>query len=551
MLLLIVLEQRFDLSSRFSAAVQLDAMRALLKENLPLAVLVYCALTVLGSVVLALPGISFAILAGMLFGPVLGTICCSAAATLGAVLAFLCGRFFLKDSIRPLAMKNRYLKKWLFDETGKNQLFVLMITRLLPLFPYNLQNFAYGVTDIRFGTYVIGSFFFMLPGTAMYTVGTAGILEAERRPFYFCIAGGLAVLLCLCGMLLKKRYFAEGEKEIALEVVPEASGKAEPDAAVQPPSACIRCGKCRENCVFLKKYGLVIGDTEALAKLSYHCFLCGRCTEVCPMGIDGRAVLLQLRQAAAAPNKRPPEKGYGLLIWEKKNYKFQNYRNMHGTSVLFPGCNFPSFYPKTTKKLARLLDARAGIGTVFDCCAKPLFELGMTEAAAGSTTRIDRRLKEAGVEEVIMLCPGCYHFLKPRLSVRVVSIYEKLKELGLGQCIEEELHLFLPCPDRKDGALLQQFSGFLKKEPKLETKMQCCGLGGCASLREPALSAKLCGRELSDEKLCTYCATCSGALQRKGHAGTEHVLLKLLGEDETPDTAHSLQNRIAMRFWRL
>ena len=120
------------------------------KEHLGMALLLYTLLTVAGSVFLTLPGITFAVLAGLLFGPVLGTLACTAAATLGAMAAFLAGRFFLKDSIKPLALKNPYLKKWLFEGNQKNSLFVLMITRLVPLFPYNLQNFAYGVTDKTF-----------------------------------------------------------------------------------------------------------------------------------------------------------------------------------------------------------------------------------------------------------------------------------------------------------------------------------------------------------------------------------------------------------------
>lgn len=52
-----------------------------------------------------------------------------------------------------------------------------MITRLVPLFPYNLQNFAYGVTDMPLKTYAVGTFLFMLPGTAMYTFGTAGLAD--------------------------------------------------------------------------------------------------------------------------------------------------------------------------------------------------------------------------------------------------------------------------------------------------------------------------------------------------------------------------------------
>ena len=52
-------------------------------------------------------------------------------------------------------------------------------------------------------------------------------------------------------------------------------------------SECIHCHVCQKHCEFLKKYGIDIGDTEKLKELSYHCFLCGKCTEVCPIGIEG------------------------------------------------------------------------------------------------------------------------------------------------------------------------------------------------------------------------------------------------------------------------
>ena len=49
------------------------------------------------------------------------------------------------------------------------------------------------------------------------------------------------------------------------------------------------------------------------------------------------------------------EKGYGMLLKEKKDYIYKNYRNATGKCILFPGCNFPSFYPKTTKRLVNEL----------------------------------------------------------------------------------------------------------------------------------------------------------------------------------------------------
>ena len=92
-------------------------------------------------------------IAGAIFGPWWGTLLCVLSATLGAIAAFLVGRFFLQDSLRDQIVKNRYINRLLFDKSTKNEMMVLMITRLVPLFPYNLQNFAYGITDISLGKY--------------------------------------------------------------------------------------------------------------------------------------------------------------------------------------------------------------------------------------------------------------------------------------------------------------------------------------------------------------------------------------------------------------
>lgn len=207
---ILCLNHIFGWSSYISNMDNLAFLKQAVENNLPYAIAIYMLLTIAGCAFLALPGVTFAIFAGLLFGPVLGTICCSAATTIGAVLAFAAGRFFLKDAVRPMVIKNKYLNKWLFDNSGKNQLFVLIITRLVPVFPYNLQNFAYGITDIKFSTYIFGSLVFMLPGTAMYTVGTAGLADKENRMLYMGIAAVLAIGVMGMGVFLKKRYIQEG-----------------------------------------------------------------------------------------------------------------------------------------------------------------------------------------------------------------------------------------------------------------------------------------------------------------------------------------------------
>ncbi len=528
------------------------------------AVFLYMGVTVVGSVVLALPGVAFAILAGLLFGPVAGTFYCLFAATLGAMAAFLAGRYFLRDSLKPAISKNRYIKQWLFDETGKNELVLLMITRLVPLFSYNLQNFAYGITDISFLSYSVWTFVFMLPGTAMYTFGAAGLADGENRMQYFLYAAFFAVFALGLGACLRKRFMKPGgaeeegldrkeEKtkgEGRIEET-EKTGEAEAIWTEEAARCCIHCHLCRESCLFLKKYGLDAGDGEKLEPLAYHCFLCGTCTAVCPAGIDGRELCLSLRRKRTRENQGAcGEKGYALLLAEKQNYLFRNKRHMKGKRVLFPGCNFPSFYPETTRALIRLWEEKTGMGVLYDCCGKPVAELGMEEKEKKILSGLEERLKKAGVQEVVTLCPNCYYYLRERISIPVASIYEELDGLGIRKKIEGEAPLFLPCPDRKEERWRKALGPFFSQAPRLLTQVQCCGLGGCASAKEPELAREMALQigALAGGTVYTYCASCAGSLSRNG-VQVRHCLPELLGIREEPDTAGSWKNR-AMTKWR-
>lgn len=204
--LIIVGNAVFGWSDYLTNTDNLQFLTDMVGENLAAALGIYIVLTVIGCVVLALPGITFAVLAGLLFGPWIGTAACSAATTIGAMAAFLAGRFFLKDSIKPLVQKNKYLKRFLFSGEQKNEILLLVITRLIPIFPYNLQNFAYGITDMKFGTYSLFSFLLMIPGTAMYTVGAAGITDRENRIQYLMTALVLAVMVLGTGYFMKRKY---------------------------------------------------------------------------------------------------------------------------------------------------------------------------------------------------------------------------------------------------------------------------------------------------------------------------------------------------------
>jgi uncharacterized membrane protein YdjX (TVP38/TMEM64 family) len=124
------------------------------------------------SAVLFVPGSVLTVAGGALFGPVAGTLWNLTGATLGATLAFVIARYVASDWVAARAGERLAGLMRGVDEEGWR--FVAFV-RLVPLFPFNLVNYAFGVTRIRLGEYVIASFVCMAPGALAYTyLGYAG-----------------------------------------------------------------------------------------------------------------------------------------------------------------------------------------------------------------------------------------------------------------------------------------------------------------------------------------------------------------------------------------
>lgn len=316
---------------------------------------------------------------------------------------------------------------------------------------------------------------------------------------------------------------------------------------------CIHCGLCTRKCSFLKKYSLDLYEFAKRQDLAYSCFMCRKCTEVCPQNICGEEIALEMRKTLME-NGRGAEKdsAYSGLLWEKRGYKFANYRKSKKKSVLMPGCNFSSFFPKTTKQLEYLMKKHK-IGMLYECCGKPVYELGIVSEAESNLKLMERRLIENGVEELVLLCPNCYYFMKGKIQIPIVSIYEKLKELGEGNVVErEKFPIYYPCPDRKDKIFFENVKYFLKGDiTKPFQNVQCCGLGGCAAVKEPELSREMPKQLIaSDEKeLYTYCASCICNFRRNGYEQAYHFLPMILGINErVPLGIQTIFNRAKYRF---
>jgi uncharacterized membrane protein YdjX (TVP38/TMEM64 family) len=122
--------------------------------------------------VLFLPGSVLTLAGGALFGPVLGTFYNLTGATIGATLAFLIARYLASDWVADKA--GGRLKQLIHGVEGEGWRFVAF-TRLVPLFPFTLLNYALGLTRIRLSHYLLATYTCMLPGAIAYTyLGYAG-----------------------------------------------------------------------------------------------------------------------------------------------------------------------------------------------------------------------------------------------------------------------------------------------------------------------------------------------------------------------------------------
>ena len=148
------------------------------------------------AVVAALPGSALSLTGGILFGSVWGVVLVSIGSTIGASLAFLISRYLAREPVADWLAKNERFRK-LDRMTEQHGWIIVLLTRLVPIFPFNLLNYGFGLTRVRFWTYVLWSWIGMLPGTIVYTVGGDALSQSldGKVPWFLVIALLLAAII--------------------------------------------------------------------------------------------------------------------------------------------------------------------------------------------------------------------------------------------------------------------------------------------------------------------------------------------------------------------
>ena len=164
-------------------------------------------------VVLTLPGSALTLMTGLFFKTVTAVLVTTAGAALGTAAAFLIARAFARRDLSKWAAQSERFKK-LDRLTEKHGAWIVAMLRLMPLSPFSVLNYAFGLTKVRFWEYLFWSSLCTLPSTVFFVVSahalTRGIQEHQVPwPLIVVLAGitlALALLMALVERRLEKRH---------------------------------------------------------------------------------------------------------------------------------------------------------------------------------------------------------------------------------------------------------------------------------------------------------------------------------------------------------
>jgi len=194
----------------FSAAMLVD----LLGRHPVLAPLIYLGIYAIAPS-LFLPSIPLTLAAGFFWGPVWGVVFAISGATIGACLPFFLARDLFQDTIKAKTPPERW--QWLQDKVVQHGWKAVAFTRLIPVFPFNLLNYLFGLTPIPFRQYLGSTFIFMLPACIAFVAFGSSLGELIMRGNIRGVVIGIiiAFIAFLLPVALRPFFRKIGEDETA------------------------------------------------------------------------------------------------------------------------------------------------------------------------------------------------------------------------------------------------------------------------------------------------------------------------------------------------
>jgi uncharacterized membrane protein YdjX (TVP38/TMEM64 family) len=156
--------------------------------------------------ILLIPGSILSLSAGTIFGPLMGSIYVIIGASIGAIISFFTARYFGHAIQEKLSQAKGLGMDKLEDQFKHRGFFIVLLLRLIPLFPYSILNYALGLTMVPARDYVLGTILGMIPGVFAYVYLGSNIFNVGSPEFYVAI--GVFGLFIGVPLLFRQRILA-------------------------------------------------------------------------------------------------------------------------------------------------------------------------------------------------------------------------------------------------------------------------------------------------------------------------------------------------------
>ncbi len=214
----VLLAYQYDLRRQFAAFFRQD-VKAFLHSYPVLAPLTYI-MTYVVAIVVFMPATPMTLVGGAVFGVFWGVVYTSVATTIGAGLSFLFARYVAGDWVEQHSGERIQKLQAGLKEQGAR---FIAVTRLVPLFPFNVLNYMFGLTRISFWTFLGLSWLFMIPGTIAYvylgyafgiTLSGSEGQGTARMMWVIISAVGVLILLSMVPAWINRNPTEEKEEKL-------------------------------------------------------------------------------------------------------------------------------------------------------------------------------------------------------------------------------------------------------------------------------------------------------------------------------------------------
>ena len=363
------------------------------------------------------------------------------------------------------------------------------------------------------------------------------------------------------------------------------------DEALAEAQRCLLCDCdiCMRQCPLIPAFGKYpdrmaeavrstvapASNTRMATRMVASCDFCGICKDVCPYGVDVRAVFEDARSQMFEEGTMP--EGYSEFwlrdMAEAVSPAAELIDSPSGEPseyAFFPGCQLGASDPRYVTKTYELLrEALPSTSLMLTCCGAPSYWAGNRASRAAHQRKLREEWESLGKPKLICACTSCIYQLGEALpEAQVLSLYALPEfaeevEAGLGKAIAsgEEVSLFHPCSARLDGEtregarrLVEKAGLHVASENDALGEASCCGWGGQYRVANEKMASSVTQRVVESmgegRTIVTYCTNCRNTLQAAS-GDCAHILDIALGLNPSttpsPRLTQRRENRLAAK----